>query len=151
MSIFPQEPPDSLSLLSSRQINERPELPFGDHPGIKRITEGFQIFLSSRTKPKEAQDLGNPSVGEPDRPGERPLRPEFPRLHRLRPLTGQEDRVPVGPDRIYPPHPPPDRLKDVVENVPDKGSLRHRTGELAKKEPVRAPFLLTVLSRIQPL
>lgn len=84
--------------------------------------------------------MGNPGVGQAYHLGERPLRPKIPALHRLSSLPGQEDRVPVGPDRLYPPHPPAVRLEDVVKNIPDEGSLRHRTGEFKKEEPFRAPL-----------
>jgi len=88
-----------------------------------RIAEGLPV------EPEEAQYLRDTGMGSPDRPGERPLRPKIAPLHRFRPLPGQEDRVTVGPNRLYPPHPPAVRLEDVVENVPDEDSLRYLTGE----------------------
>ncbi|MEA1928720.1 MAG: hypothetical protein U9N73_10980 [Candidatus Auribacterota bacterium] len=61
-------------------ITKRSELPFGDLPGIERIAEGIQSLPGVRAEPKEAQDLGDACMGEPNRPGERPLRPEIPGL-----------------------------------------------------------------------
>ena len=37
--------------------------------------------------------------------------------------------------------PPTVRLEEIVENVPDDGSIRHRTGEPVKKAPEMGPFL----------
>jgi hypothetical protein len=50
-------------LLFLREIDDRPELPFGDLPGIKGIAECLQVLLDYKTNPKEAQDLGDPVMG----------------------------------------------------------------------------------------
>ncbi len=126
-------PPELELLFFFWELDYRPELSFGDLPGIKRIAEGVQGLKGIRAEPEEAQHLGNPGMREADCPGECPLRPEIPDLHRLRPLPGQEDRVPVSPDGLCPLHPPSFRFKNVVEHIPDEGSLRHRTGEFAKE------------------
>jgi hypothetical protein len=50
-------------LLFLWEIDNRPELPFGNLSGIKGIAEYLQVLLDYRTNPKEAQDLGDPGMG----------------------------------------------------------------------------------------
>ena len=77
-----------------REIDDQSELPFRDPPGIKRVAESVQGLTSIWAEAEEAQHLGDPGVGEPDRPGEGTERIASDRSEILSEVEGRSEGVP---------------------------------------------------------